>query len=216
VKCTKLTSALSIVTLAFILAGCGGSQSADTPAPSTQVVREAAVAFKPDKGTCTERGPSYTYRNGIVNTLPFAIRLDAGEYDCNDWSGQSTPGHAFTGKILQPGETLDFVLEPVKYTTRWWTLAISPANGGAPFGTARLTMPQTGLDAERIEILGSDEVRVADHGVDFCQVSKMSQTDARATPKSDYPRYFTDSPSLGVVSHDGRVMLAGFCYMQGM
>lgn len=79
-----------------------------------------------------------------------------------------------------------------------------------------MTMPPIALDAERIEILGSDEVRVADHQVDFCHVSKMSQTDARATPKSDYPRYFTDSPSLGVVPHNGRVMLAGFCYMQGM
>lgn len=215
-KSTKLTTAVSIVTLSFILAGCSGSTNADDASPTTQVTRAAAPAFKPDKSTCTERGPSFTYRNGIVNTLPFAIRLDAGEYDCNDWSGQSTPGHAFTGKILQPGETMDFVLEVVKYTTRWWTLAISPADGGAPFGTARLKMPQTSLDFDRIEILGSDKVQVDNDEIEACQVSKMSQTDAPATPKGDYPRYFTYSPALGVVSRDGRVMLASFCYFQGM
>ena len=146
----------------LILSGCSGSSDPEQAAPSTQVEREAAVSFKPNDSTCAPRGPSYTYKAGIRNNLPFAIRLDAGEYDCNDWSGVNTPGVAFTGKVLQPREVLAFTLEPVKYTTRWWTLAITPAGGGSSFGSARLKLPQTVIyEQDSIQISASQDVFVS-------------------------------------------------------
>lgn len=204
-------------TVSLLVGGCSGSQVSDGDSTSTQVEREAAAGFKPNDSTCAPQNPSYTYRNSIVNNLPFAIRLDAGEYNCNDWSGVNTPGMAFTGKVLQPGEVLPFTLEPVKYTTRWWTLAISPSNGGAPFGTARLTMPQTSLDFDRIEISGAAQVFVYPQrqDIDYCHVLTMNPTDAPATPAKDYPAYFIYSPALAVISHNGWVSLAGFCILQG-
>lgn len=214
VTCTKLTTALSIVTLAFILAGCGGSPDTDGLSPTTQATREAAAAFTPDKSTCAPRGPSYTYKAGLRNNLPFAIRLDAGEYDCNDWSGVNTPGVAFTGKILQPGEALSFTLEPVKYTTRWWTLSISPAGGGTSFGTARLKLPQTVIyEQDSIQISASQEVFVSIPGsVAYkCSLLPMSPTNAPTTPQREYPDYFIDATPLGVISYDGRITLAGHC-----
>ena len=197
----------------LLISGCSGSSDPKQAAPPTQVEREAAFSFKPNDSTCAPRGPSYTYKAGIRNNLPFAIRLDAGEYDCNDWSGVNTPGVAFTGKVLQPGESLSFTLEPVKYTTRWWSLAISPAAGGSPFGIARLTMPQTSLDTDRIEISASQQVFVEiPNSIAYkCSLLPMSPTNAPTTPQSEYPDYFIYQTPLGVISYDGRVTLAGFC-----
>lgn len=211
----KTASAVMVLALTFVLSACSGSQTSNDPTASPQVTREAAATFKPDSRTCDSQ-TSYTYRAAIVNRMPFAIRLDAGEYDCNDWSGVSTPGHAFTGKVLRPGETLEFVLEPAKYTTRLWTLAISPADGGAPFGTARLKMPQTSLDVDRIEILGSDRVSIRKWGeIDSCHVLKMSPTSAAPTTEGDYPDAFFHAVPLGIVSYDGAVTLAGHCILDG-
>lgn len=201
-------------TVSLLVGGCSGSQVSDGDSTSTQVEREAAAGFKPNDSTCAPRSPSYTYKASIKNTLPFAIRLDAGEYDCNDWSGVNTPGVAFTGKVLQPGEVLPFTLEPVKYTTRWWTLAISPSDGGARFGTARLTMPQTVLeDYDRIEISSSQKIPVRIPGsiAMYCHLLPMSPTNASTTPQSQYPDYFIDQTPLSVISYDGRVTLAGYC-----
>jgi hypothetical protein len=205
---------VAISSTALLLSGCTSSSDSEQASPSTQVEREAAVGFKPNDSTCAPRGPSYTYKAGIRNNLPFAIRLDAGEYDCNDWSGVNTPGVAFTGKVLQPGEVLPFTLEPVKYTTRWWTLAVSPASGGSPFGTARLTMPQTSLgDVDRIEISGAQKIAVRIPGsiAYQCSLLQMSPTNAPTTPQSEYPDYFIYQTPLGVISYEGRVTLAGFC-----
>ena len=214
IRLPLLSGAALAVVLSLLISGCSGSSDSEQASTSTQVEREAASGFKPNDSTCAPRGPSYTYNAGIKNTLPFAIRLDAGEYDCNDWSGVNTPGTAFTGKVLQPGEVLPFTLEPVKYTTRWWTLAISPASGGSRFGTARLKIPQTtGLDFDRIEISAAQDVFVSIPGsiVYRCSLLTMSATNAPTTPQSEYPDYFTDPTPLGVISYDGRVTLAGFC-----
>lgn len=209
-----LSGIAAVVSLGLLLGGCGGSPETDAAAPTTPVTREAAAAFKPDKSTCTERGPSYTFTSSIINRLPVAIRLDAGEYECNDWSGTRTPGHAFTGKILQPGEKLTIVLEAVKYTTRWWTLMISPIDGGPAFGTARLSMPQTALTEDHIEILGSTQVWLPkNENLSYCSVLEMGSTSVSSTDQRDYPEYYNH---LGVVSYNGRVSLAGYCLLQGM
>lgn len=203
---------VSAAVLALLVSGCGGSSA--TTAPSASTVRQAAgVDFAPDSQTCPEKSPSYTYKTSIVNRMPFPIRLTAGEYTCNDWSGVSTPGHAFTGKVLQPGESLAFTLEPRKYTTRAWTLAFSEVDAGlAPFGAVRLRMPQTTLDLDRIEVPGGTEVTTNAIGAKSCWIETMGRTEVPATPTSDYPGlFFEDGPTLGVISYNGRVAFIGHC-----
>ena len=107
------------------------------------LVFQAAGAMG-DTKTCPEHSPSFTYRSKIVNELPSPIMLNAGKYDCNDWSGVSTPGKAFTGKIIQPGETMSFTLEPRRNVNRAWTMEFLGASGSTSFGTARL--PDTARD----------------------------------------------------------------------
>jgi hypothetical protein len=97
-----------------------------------------------DTKTCPEHSPSFTYRSKIVNQLPSPIMLNAGQYDCNDWSGVSTPGKAFTGKIIQPGETMSFTLEPRRNVNRACAMEFLGASGSPSFGTARL--PDTARD----------------------------------------------------------------------
>ena len=204
--------ALSIPALAasVVLAACGGSDMSGG-ATDAQPERKAAAGFTADTATCDER-KSYTYRGSMINRLPFAITLQAGEYDCNDWSGANTPGTAFTGKTIPAGGRISFVLEPAYRTERNWTMAVTAASSGEMFGTARLYMPQTSLDSDRIMVRGAVAIS---RGEGSCDLLPLGATSAPATPLSAWPDFFTSTP-LGVISRNGRVNIASFCTEPGV
>ena len=204
--------ALSIPALAasVSLAACGGSDMSGG-ATDAQPERKAAAGFTADTATCDER-KSYTYRGSMINRLPFAITLQAGEYDCNDWSGANTPGTAFTGKTIPAGGKISFVLEPAYRTERNWTMAVTAASSGEMFGTARLYMPQTSLDSDRIMVRGAVAIS---RGEGSCDLLPLGATSAPATPLSEWPDFFTSTP-LGVISRNGRVNVASYCTEPGV
>jgi hypothetical protein len=188
------------------LAGCGASA---TDASTAAVERQASGAM-PDTKTCPEQSPSFTYRSKIVNRLPSPIMLMAGQYDCNDWSGASTPGKVFTGKIIQPGETLSFSLEPRRNVSRAWTMEFVGVSGSPSYGTARLSIPVIAYN-DQIEVEGSTRVRRSKPNEEMsCYLLAMEQTGAPATPEAEWPKYFW-RVSLGLISRGGRVTLASMC-----
>lgn len=209
-KRSALALALSSMTLAVVATGCGGSDSAEAPT-DTANTRQAASGG--DTRTCPPQ-TGYTYKATIANLLPTSIMLRASEYDCNDWDGVSTPGHAFTGQVMKPGETRTFTLQPAKYTTRNWTMEILRPPGSTSLGRARMTIPQTtGLDWDRIEVAGGTKGLLpksqAGQGPENCEFLPLAQTQAPETPWSQIG-WFWEVP-LSVVSRDGRVAIASVC-----
>ena len=201
-----LTGAAAMGAMAIALAGCGSSAK---DASTVTVDRQAAGALG-DTKTCPEQSPSFTYRSKIVNQLPSPIMLKAGQYDCNDWSGVSTPGKAFTGKIIQPGETMSFTLEPRRNVNRAWTMEFLGASGSPSLGTARLSIDVIAHN-DQIEVAGSKAVyRRKPFEAMFCKLLPMERTSAPPTPEAKWPKLFI-TVSLGVISYDGRVNLASMC-----
>lgn len=211
-KHSALALALSSMTLAVVATGCGGSETTGATTADTANTRQAASGG--DTRTCPKNGPSFTYKATIANLLPTSIMLRASEYDCNDWDGVSTPGHAFTGQVMKPGETRTFTLQPAKYTTRNWTMEILRPPGSTSLGRARMTIPQTtGLDWDRIEVAGATKGLLpksqAGQGPENCEFLPLAQTQAPETPWSQIG-WFWEVP-LSVVSRDGRVAIASVC-----
>lgn len=202
--------AFPAVAFAGLLAGCGGSDTAEAPAE-----RQSAAAG--DTRTCPPRNPSFTYNATIANTLPFPIMLRASEYDCNDWDGVSTPGRSFTGKVIKPGEKREFILQPVKYTTRNWTMEFLGESGSPSYGKVRLTIPQTGLSEDRIEVLGAtrgyrppEQTGGGPDSCDFLPLEPVSAPDTLWT-KIDW---FWKVP-ITLVARDGRFTVASECSTGG-
>lgn len=203
-KRTYLRTALPVLALGALLTGCGGYDTTEAPAE-----RQAAG----NTHTCPPRNPSFTYKATIKNALPFPVMLRASEYDCNDWDGVSTPGRSFTGKVLKPGDKHEFILQPVKYTTRNWTMEFVGESGSPSYGKVRLIIPQTGLSWDRIEIEGAT---VGDRpsaqtgaGPKSCEFLPLEAISAPETLWSQID-FFTEVP-LTLVSRGGRFALASVC-----
>lgn len=133
--------------------------------------------------------------------------LVAREYDCSDWSGVSTPGRAFTGKVLMPGERLSVTLEPFRGFDHPWTLDVL-GSGGAPwFGSARLQIPAGPRTDERLEAIGSTQTVYGPS--EACNVLPMERTGARQSPQSQWWDF--SGADLGVVSYQGRITIVSNC-----
>ena len=146
----RLLFPLACITLAaapLALAACGSDSSS---AGTETAARAASGDPFPDTKTCPEKSPSFDWSGSILNRLPVAVSLAAGEYTCNDWSGVSTPGAVLDGKVLEPITTtyqnsFGFSLEPRKNTTREWTMQFAPADGGEPYGRARVYLTKEAM-----------------------------------------------------------------------
>lgn len=199
---------IPIVAVGVAAAGCGGSDTAQT---TTSAARQAAAVIG-DTRTCPANSPSFTYKATIRNRLDSPIMLRASEYDCNDWDGTSTPGHAFSGQVLQPGEKRTFTLQPAKYTTRNWSMDFVGPTGNPFYGRARLQIQQTSVESDSIKAVGSKEDggwTVNRHGVQSCYLLPMETTGAPDTGMSDI-EFFTHVP-LTVMVRNGRITLATVC-----
>lgn len=187
--------------LGVVATGCGGT---DTTASST-VASERQAAMAGETFTCPEADSS-TWNPTIINYLPVPITLRAREYSCDDWSGTSTPGRAFSGKVLQPGERRAFTLEArIAAKTREWTMEIM--DGATSLGTARMLMSRG--TSGWITIRGAETVyRPAgvSGDMDVCTILPMEPTRFAATQWSSFRK-----KDLLVVSRDGRTSLASRC-----
>ena len=206
-----LTLTLPALALAALAAGCGGSDSAQSPAATGAATKQAAAATG-DTRTCPKNSPSFTYTPTIRNLLDSPIMLNASQYDCNDWDGTSTPGRAFTGQVIQPGERRTFTLQPARNTTRNWTMEFV-GTGGTPFyGRARLRIPTTTVQADSIKAVGAKDAvapELNDYKVVTCAFLPMERTGAPATGWADLQPFF--DVAITVVSRDGFITLATAC-----
>jgi hypothetical protein len=112
----RLLSTLAAATL--LLVACGGdngSSSTGTTAEqaSSEVVNRSASAYDT---SCPDRG-SQTFRGYIINGLPrdIALSVPRNSWNCDYWSGVSTPGGVFDGKTLVSGGRYPFRLEPSRH-----------------------------------------------------------------------------------------------------
>ncbi|MFM9053973.1 MAG: hypothetical protein ACKOQ5_03840 [Solirubrobacterales bacterium] len=200
---------LTLAALAFSLTvvACGGSEDTKTP--------ERLASSGGDTRTCPPRNPSFTYDGAIKNHLSFPVRLLARAYDCNDWDGVSTPGRTYTGKVILPGETQNFTLQPVKYTTRNWTMEFLEQSGGR-LGTARLKIPQRALSADAIQAEGATKQyapppRPTGSRPDNCHLLPFVSA-PKGTPDTSWSEVdlFFDVP-LSLIYYKGRINLATEC-----
>jgi hypothetical protein len=80
--------------------------------------------------TCPEQS-SFAFRGSFINTAPFEVTLSAprSKWDCEDYSGVSTPSAAFDNVTIRPGgwqTRLDYRLEiaaKLIYSS-YWTLNV--------------------------------------------------------------------------------------------
>lgn len=200
---------LTLAALAFSLmvVACGGSEDTKTP--------ERLASSGGDTRTCPPRNPSFTYDGAIKNHLSFPVRLLARDYDCNDWDGVSTPGRTYTGKVIPPGETQNFTLQPVKYTTRNWTMEFLEESGGR-LGTARLKIPQRALSADAIQAEGATKQnapppKTTGKRTDTCWLLPFVSA-PKGTPDTSWSEVdpFFDV-SLSLIYYKGRITLASEC-----
>jgi hypothetical protein len=107
---------LSFLTLAaFGLTACGSGNSSSNAGENTaeasvnEVVNREAGS---DDTSCPEKS-SQKFEGHIINGLPVPVTLSVprNSWICEDWSGVSTPGGVFNGKVLQAGERHPFRLE---------------------------------------------------------------------------------------------------------
>jgi hypothetical protein len=116
-----------LLTLAAVgLTACGSGNSGSAAgenaaeASSNEVVNREASS---DDTSCPEQ-TSQTFEGYIINGLPVPVTLSVprNNWICEDWSGASTPGRVFNGKVVQAGERHYFGLELRFWVTGNFTL----------------------------------------------------------------------------------------------
>jgi len=200
-------TAVPLAACAIALVGCGGASGSDAESNSTTSAasRNAAGAGRGDTFGCSPQD-GFTYQPTISNRLPTPITLYAREYDCNDWDGDSTPGHAFTGQVIPAKSSRTFTLQPAMRTTRNWTMDIYGFTD-AHLGTVRMKIPQRPDSAIWIEVDGS---KIRSPASFACGVNDLAYTAADQTPYSEWPKY-SSTTALALVSDKGRVALVSRC-----
>jgi hypothetical protein len=117
-------------------------------ASSDGVLRAAGA----DDTSCPEQS-SMKFEGHIMSGLPSPVTLSAPRdgWICADWSGVSTPGHAFNGKVMEPAERYQFRLERHRNAYGYFTLQIDGIDERSPNpvvieGTSRLVVDRRGSE----------------------------------------------------------------------
>jgi hypothetical protein len=214
-----LRNASLIAACAFLLASCGGNETArsaasaapamatspstgadDSPESPQASPADAEVSMPLEAGAgdtwprrveCPERR-SWTMKAKVNNSTSLSLTLGAGPVDCNDWSGVSTPPTVMTGRTLSEGDTSAFNLEPSDNTDRNWTIGVMA--GSKEIGRFRARIP-----------LGAKQVRLGDapYGANGCTTQRIgadpSGIDPIASPaKIDEQTFRLSSDGLSV------------------
>lgn len=180
-------AALAIGVLGILMGGCGGSDSNDQAAQEASVNRAASADGFPDSKTCPEKSPSFSVDLKVLNLIPWAIKMNAGDYTCDDWSGVSTPGRELNDQVVGSGETRTFRLEPRKYRTRNWTMQFG-TDGGGVYGRADFTMPQTSLEGSYVKPLrpnvGERQYFRTGDPVEWCWFAPLNTINTNLAPQT--------------------------------
>lgn len=145
-KRSALALTLPALALAALTAGCGGSESAETPA-ATATARQSAAGEWPARVVCDEHD-SFAFTMSIQNLLPVAVTPAAKDIDCADWSGVSTPPTAFNNSTIPAGQTRSYRLEPRTNYDRNWTMQIAPE--GMKATQLRMAIPTSSVGYNKI------------------------------------------------------------------
>ncbi|MFM9045637.1 MAG: hypothetical protein ACKOL0_07630, partial [Solirubrobacterales bacterium] len=131
----------------------------------------------------------------------------------------STPGRTFTGKVILPGETRNFTLQPVNNTTRNWTMEFLEQSGGR-LGTARLKIPlkSTFKTSQAIQAEGATEQskpsgqpKPIGRRPDICWLLPFVSA-PKGTPDTSWSEVDLRSyVSLSLIYYKGRINLATKC-----
>lgn len=119
-----------VAAVAIAVSGCGDSGASSASSSATR----AAAGAIPDNTTCGEKTGSSTSRLLVRNRTPQDVSLNAGVFDCSDWSGVSTP-RVFNGARVNAGEQRSFTLETYGRTAPF-TMQLS--HRGTVLGTVRV------------------------------------------------------------------------------
>ncbi len=191
-------AAAALIAASALFVACGGDSTASTTRAADGVVQST--------NPCPERSPSFDWDGSIVNRLPEAITLTAGDYTCDDWSGVSTPGAVLTGKTIEPNRSLDVRLEPRLDRNRQWSMTFAPAAGGVSFGTVRVLLETAFVDPF-MEAVGPESYNRSwktTNGTITAKFVPLNPTDAPDTPTSLLP---AASTTMGIAAHKGRVVI---------
>lgn len=127
-----------VVSLFAALAVAAGLASC---APSPEQDR-AATSDWPAQVTCPDHS-SWSAPVDVVNTTAVAMKLQAGEIDCYDWSGVSTPPTVFNNQIVDAKSVRTFTLEARDNVNRYWSMRFATATGqSVNLGGARIRLAQ--------------------------------------------------------------------------
>lgn len=105
----------------FLSLGFVITLSACSPVDDTD---RAAAGDWPARMTCPEKS-SWTAPVVFDNTTAVPIKLQAGEIDCYDWSGVSTPPTVFNDKVVGAKSQNTFHLEARDNIDRYWSMRFS-------------------------------------------------------------------------------------------
>lgn len=124
---------ITALALGVGLSSCVGSASPN----------RSASAEWPEQVTCPEHS-SWSAPVIVDNNTAVPIKLTAGEIDCYDWSGVSTPPTVFNDQVVGAHSSRTFTLEARDNINRYWSMRFhSDGNNPAALGGARVRLAKT-------------------------------------------------------------------------
>lgn len=202
-------SAAAIASSVLLSACTSTTQSVDRAAAAASAADASTAPTSGDGAVVlgSERWPSrvecepqssWTMTMKVANLTSTSLTLLAGEIDCSDWSGVSTPATVMTNQQVNPGFTETFRLEPSSFSDRYWTMGLQ-ANDTELDGTFRLRI---GLGGGGVSLTGDTEIW------EPCRRVKVG-TDPMATATVNKPSFSLDT--IWLVS-DGSDIYAVHCH----
>ena len=142
----RLAPAILGLSVVVTFSGCGSSAeqgreaaAANTSSSSESNSANLAAEDWPSRVVCPE-GSSWTFTLQIANATSLPLNMAAGDIDCADWSGVSTPATAISGSVVPVKDNVKYRLEPRDNADRWWSMAVF--SGDTEIGQFRVTIPR--------------------------------------------------------------------------
>lgn len=203
-----LAASAAAIASSMLLSACTSTtQSVDRAAAAASAADASTAPTSGDDAVVlgSERWPSrvecdpqssWTKTMNVANLTSTSLTLLAGDIDCYDWSGVSTPATVLTNQQVNAGFTETYRLEPSTGSDRNWTMGLN-ANGTELDGTFRLRIQPGG----QLSLAGDTE------RWEPCRRVKVG-ADPMATASVNKPSISVDT--IWLVS-DGSDIYAAYC-----